>query len=103
MSQSPQPANPEARALLARFTPDVAAGADTKPYAAVQVWAQAVEKAGTFETKAVADALRAGEFDNVLGRIGFDAKGDVTGYDTFVWYVWKDGKFAPMDAGTLAH
>ena len=28
----------------------------------------------------------------MLGRIGFDAKGDVTGYDTFVWYLWKDGK-----------
>jgi hypothetical protein len=28
----------------------------------------------------------------VLGRIGFDAKGDVTDYDTFVWYVWKDGE-----------
>jgi hypothetical protein len=37
----------------------------------------------------------------VLGRIGFDAKGDVTGYETFVWYVWKDGKAAPVEPGTL--
>ena len=70
-------------------------------YAAVQAWAQAVQRAGTFETKAVADALRASEFDTVLGRIGFDGKGDVTGYDTFVWYVWEEGKYAPVEPGQL--
>jgi hypothetical protein len=32
----------------------------------------------------------------VLGRIGFDEKGDVTGYDTYVWYVWNGGEFAPL-------
>jgi branched-chain amino acid transport system substrate-binding protein len=99
MTSTPQPANPEARALLARFAPDVSVGADPKPYAAVQAWAQAVEMAGTFETKAVAEALRRHEFDTVLERIGLDAKGDVTGYDTFIWYVWKDGNFAPVDWG----
>jgi hypothetical protein len=67
--------------------------------AAFQAWAQAVEMAGTFETKAVAEALRRHEFDTVLERIGLDAKGDVTGYDTFIWYVWKDGNFAPVDWG----
>jgi branched-chain amino acid transport system substrate-binding protein len=56
MSNAPQPVNPEARALLERLTPDVGAGADLKPYAAVQVWVEAVEKAGTFETEAVAEA-----------------------------------------------
>jgi hypothetical protein len=35
-------------------------------------------------------------FDTVLGRIGFDQKGDVTGYDTYVWYVWKGGEFVPL-------
>jgi hypothetical protein len=58
-------------------------------YAAFQVWAQAVEKAGTFETQAVAAALRSHPFDTVLGRIGFDQKGDVAGHETFVWYVWN--------------
>ena len=28
-------------------------------------------------------------------------KGDVTGYDTFVWYLWKDGKYAPVEPGKL--
>jgi branched-chain amino acid transport system substrate-binding protein len=70
-------------------------------YAAVQLWAQAVEKAGTVEPKAVAAALRAHEFDSVLGTIGFDGKGDVTGYEPFVWYVWREGNYAPVDPAKL--
>jgi branched-chain amino acid transport system substrate-binding protein len=66
-------------------------------YAAIQVWTQAAEKAGTFATEAVAEVLRTHEFDTVLGRIGFDAKGDVTGYDTFAWYVWKGDTYVPLD------
>ena len=63
----------------------------------MQVWAQAVEKAGTVEAKAVAAALRTQEFDTVLGTIGFDDKGDVYGYEPFVWYVWQEGNYAPVD------
>jgi hypothetical protein len=37
-----------------------------------------------------------------LGTIGFDAKGDVTGYDTFAWYVWNDRAYAPGDPAKLA-
>ena len=70
-------------------------------YAAVEVWAQAVEKAGTFEPKAVAAALHGHQFDTVLGRIGFDEKGDVYGYEPFVWYVWQDGDYAPLDPAKL--
>lgn len=29
------------------------------------------------------------------------AKGDVTGYDTFVWYRWEDGEYAPVDLDEL--
>jgi len=63
--------------------------------AVIQVWAQAVERAGTFASGAVAEALHTSQFDTVLGRIGFDENGDVTGYDTYVWYVWRNGDFAP--------
>ena len=45
----------------------------------------------------VADALRTHRFETVLGRIGFDAKGDVTGYKTFVWYVWQGGKYVAKE------
>lgn len=57
-------------------------------YGAVQAWAQAVEQAGSLKPKAVIKALRAGRFDTVIGKIGFDEKGDVTGINGFVWYVY---------------
>ncbi len=57
-------------------------------YGAVQAWAQAVEQAGSLKPRAVIKALREGSFDTVLGKIGFDEKGDVTGISTFVWYVF---------------
>ncbi len=99
MTYPPVPANAQAAELRRRFSDILQPPITT--YAAFQVWAQAVEKAGTFETPAVAEALRVGEFDTALGRIGFDEKGDVTGYETFVWNVWKDGKFAPVEPGKL--
>jgi branched-chain amino acid transport system substrate-binding protein len=99
MTLYPWPSGPVAVALAAKLTG--ASRPPFEPYAALQAWAQAVEKAGTFETKAVADALRAGEFDTVVGRIGFNEKGDVTGYETFVWYVWKDGKHVLVQPGKL--
>ena len=57
-------------------------------YGAVQAWAQAVKQAGSLEPGAVINALNTGSFDTVIGRIGFDEKGDVTGIDTFVWNVF---------------
>jgi branched-chain amino acid transport system substrate-binding protein len=95
MTFPPVPANPEAAELERRFADTIQPPFTT--YAAVQTWAQAVEKAGTFESKPVAKALRSHEFDTVLGRIGFDEKGDVTGYDTFVWYQWRGGDYEPVE------
>jgi len=61
-------------------------------YGAVQAWAQAVTLAGSLKPGAVINALKTGSFDTVLGKIGFDEKGDVTGISTFVWYVFdKEG------------
>jgi branched-chain amino acid transport system substrate-binding protein len=65
-------------------------------YAAVQVWAQAVEKAGSLELHAVIASLRSYQFDTVVGRIGFDDKGDLTAYSP-IWYVWKGGKYVPLE------
>ena len=67
------------------------AGYTLYSYAAVQVWAQAVEKAGTLELDAVIKTLRSNQFDTVIGRIGFDKKGDVTA-PGYVWYVWQNGE-----------
>lgn len=100
MTYPPSPDGPVAAEFAARFT-DEDVQPPFQPYAAVQAWAQAVEIAGSFATDAVTAAMRRNEFDTVLGRIGFDAKGDVTGYDTFVWYVWKNGTFAPANPRQL--
>jgi branched-chain amino acid transport system substrate-binding protein len=95
--------NAEAAAIVERFRADgyEPEGLTLYSYAGVQVWADAVEKAGTVEPKAVVAALRAHTFDTVLGTIGFDDKGDVYGYDPFVWYVWQEGNYAPVDPGKL--
>jgi branched-chain amino acid transport system substrate-binding protein len=90
---------PEAAELVSElrarhFPPDLSA---LYFYATIQVWAQAAEKAGRFEVDAVSKVLRNEEFDTVLGRIGFDEKGDVTGYQPFVWYTWKGDTYVPVD------
>jgi len=89
--------NPEAVPVVEKFRADgyEPEGFTLYSYAAVEVWSQAVAKAGTFETDAVAEALRTHEFDTVLGRIGFDERGDVYGYEPFTWYVWQEGDYAP--------
>lgn len=63
-------------------------------YAAVQVWAQAVEQVGTLALDAVIEALRNGHFDTVLGEIAFNENGDIVA-PTFIWYVWEEGKYLP--------
>jgi branched-chain amino acid transport system substrate-binding protein len=97
--QNPEAAEVVAKFRAANFEP---LGGTLGGYATVQVWAQAVEQAGTFELEAVAQTLRSNQFDTVLGTIGFDAKGDVTGYDTFAWYVWNNGEYAPVDPAKVA-
>jgi branched-chain amino acid transport system substrate-binding protein len=94
---------PEAAAVMARiaYSSEGRVG-PIMAYAAIQVWAQAVETAGTFEWEAVAETLRAGKFDTVLGRIAFDEKGDVIGYETFIWYVWRDGIPVPLEDAPAA-
>jgi branched-chain amino acid transport system substrate-binding protein len=91
--------DPEAARLAKRFDSSGFAGLSGpfRAYAVIQVWAQGVERAGTFKAAAVAETLRASQFDTVLGRVGFDPKGDVTGANTFIWYVWKDRKPVPLE------
>jgi branched-chain amino acid transport system substrate-binding protein len=95
---------PEAADLVARLRSEhyEPIGPTFLAYGAIQAWAQAVEKAGTLDLDAVIRSLRTDEFDTIYGRIGFDEKGDVTGYQPFTWYVWKDGDYAPVDPAELA-
>ncbi len=64
-------------------------------YAAIQAWAQAVEKAGSTDLEAVEKALHDNQFETVLGTIGFDDKGDVKGA-SYVMYKWDNGKYAEV-------
>lgn len=64
-------------------------------YAAIQIWAEAAEKAKTTDPKKVAEVLRAGKWDTVLGPISYDKKGDVTVSD-YVFYIWHNGDYAEM-------
>ncbi|NIA67087.1 branched-chain amino acid ABC transporter substrate-binding protein [Pelagibius litoralis] len=61
-------------------------------YGAIQAWAQAVETAGKVDLDPVIASLKSGEFETVLGNIGFDDKGDVTA-PGYVFYEWKDGVY----------
>jgi branched-chain amino acid transport system substrate-binding protein len=94
MRASPQAADVVARFRAEDYGPQ---GYTLNAYAVVQVWAQAVEAAGSLDLDAVIAAMHSREFDTVLGRIGFDEKGDVTGFDPWQWYVWKAGDYVPAD------
>ena len=61
-------------------------------YGAVQAWKQAVEKAGNMKLNSAIENLRSMQFDTVLGKIGFDKKGDVTA-PGYVVYEWKNGNY----------
>jgi branched-chain amino acid transport system substrate-binding protein len=65
-------------------------------YAAVEVWAQAVERAGTPDLALVADELRRGRFHTVLGRVAFDDNGDLRGAG-WEMQVWSHGDYGPLD------
>lgn len=60
-------------------------------YAAVQVIAEGLKKAGTVNSKKLQEALHQGSFDTIVGQISFDPKGDVKN-PSYVMYEWKDGK-----------
>ena len=95
MTFSPDPRkNPSAAPVVKAFrdTGYEPEGYTLYTYGAIQAWAQAVERAGTTNTQRVVKALRGGQFDTVLGKFGFDGKGDVTA-PGYVWYVWKDGTY----------
>jgi len=60
-------------------------------YAAVQVMAQAITKAGTTDTQKVAETIKSGgPWKTAIGDLSFDAKGDRTSAD-YVMYIWKKG------------
>jgi branched-chain amino acid transport system substrate-binding protein len=61
-------------------------------YAAIQAWKQAVEKAGTTEAADVVKALNDTEFDTVVGKFRFNAKGDPN-LPPYTVYRWSNGTY----------
>jgi branched-chain amino acid transport system substrate-binding protein len=98
MTFGPDPRNkPEARAVTEEFRkagyePE---GYTLYSYAAVQVYAEAVKRAGRTDLDQVIKELHSGSFETVMGTLGFDAKGDVTS-PAYVFYQWHDGKFSEV-------
>jgi branched-chain amino acid transport system substrate-binding protein len=64
-------------------------------YAAVQVWRDAVEAAGTTDVDEVADAIHGNSFETVIGTLEMDEKGDVKDPE-YVWYIWENGDYKEL-------
>ncbi len=98
MTFSPDPRkNPDAAPVVERFRkggyePE---GYTLYTYGTIQAWAQAVEKAGTTDSGKVSKVLKNATFDTVLGKIGFDRKGDIKG-ETYMMYEWIKGELKPI-------
>ena len=90
-------ARPEAAEAVKRlraegFDPE---GNTLYSYAAVQVLASAIGRAGVVDAVRVTKMLHEGEYPTVLGHLSFDKKGDVTKPDYFM-YRWSKGDYAPV-------
>jgi branched-chain amino acid transport system substrate-binding protein len=80
-------------------------------YAAVQVITQAAEESGSLDPQKIAARMRSGKlFKTVVGDLGFDHNGDVTGYEVagkakerYVLYVWKKGPDGRMGYAEANH
>jgi branched-chain amino acid transport system substrate-binding protein len=98
MTFAPDPRKvPAAKAVVDMFTkqnynPE---GYTLYTYAAIQAFAVAAEKAKSTEMEKVSQALHMTAIDTVIGKLTWDKKGDITD-PKYVFYVWKDGKYAEM-------
>lgn len=99
----PDPRNkPTAKSIVEKFK---AKGIDPEgytlyTYASFQIWSQAAAKAKTTDPKKVMEAIKGGEWDTVLGKLAFDAKGDIKAID-YVVYRWDaKGNYAEINKGS---
>jgi branched-chain amino acid transport system substrate-binding protein len=97
----PEPRNkPTAKAIVEKFKANNIdpEGFTLYTYAAMQVWSQAVKKAGSTDPKKVMETIKAGKWDTVIGTMEFDAKGDIKKLD-YVVYKWDaKGNYAEINA-----
>jgi branched-chain amino acid transport system substrate-binding protein len=91
--------NPEAEDVVAAIREEYGyepEGFTLYGYGAVQAWAQAVTQANSLDLEEVINVLKSGTFNTVLGKIGFDERGDVTGISSFVWNVHEKEGYVPL-------
>lgn len=94
---APEPRNfPEAAEVVKKFKDS---GYDPEgytlyTYASIQMYAAAAAATKSFDSKKLAEWLRAGNpVKTVLGELKLDAKGDLVGAK-YVWYKFSGGKYA---------
>jgi branched-chain amino acid transport system substrate-binding protein len=100
VSQADMRASPQAAEVVQRFRAQgyEPLGHTLSAYTAIQVWSQAAKAAGALDLDALTAVMHSRQFDTVLGIIGFDAKGDVTGFEPWQWFVWQaDGTYVPLE------
>ncbi len=98
-SFSPDPARSESAAeVVARFLEQgyKPEGYVLYTYAAIQVFAQAAEAAGSTDIDALIEQMRTRTFSTVLGDLTFDGNGDVLA-PGYVFYEWSDGAYDYTD------
>jgi len=64
-------------------------------YAAMEVLLKGAEKAGSFDSRAVADAIRSLDFDSLLGHVSYDANGDLKDPTIYIFQV-QGGEFVQV-------
>ena len=98
MTFPPDPRNvPAAKAVVDKFMAEGynPEGYTLYTYAAIQAFAAAANKAKSLKVDDLSNALKSMTVDTVIGPLSWDKKGDVTD-PKYVFYVWKDGKYAEM-------
>ena len=94
----PDPRNkPTAKAVVEKFKaknidPE---GYTLYTYAAIQAFAAAANKSQSLKLDDLSKTLKSMTVDTVVGQLSWDKKGDVTD-PKYVFYVWKNGKYAEM-------
>jgi branched-chain amino acid transport system substrate-binding protein len=64
-------------------------------YAAMEVLLDGAEKAGGFDSSALANAIRGLDFDSLLGHVSYDANGDLKDPTIYIFQV-QEGKFVQV-------
>ncbi|MBS4096707.1 MAG: branched-chain amino acid ABC transporter substrate-binding protein [Sulfuricella sp.] len=65
-------------------------------YAALEIWGKAVAASNSTEMNTVSKTLKSEKFDSVLGKVGFDGRGDISA-PGFVIYAFNRGEIDYLD------